>query len=196
MCDDTGLYQHAVHSVPDRDHGYCVDDNARALLLACALNSPGERRLPEALTSRFAAFRPTCLEPRHEAVSATSWASTGAGWRTLARRTATAARCGRSARACAAMPIASRRRWAAGLFAAAFADRGDLPLASRLGPLRCWGSMPIARVAQADAGGERDSDAAGRAAGRALGQGRERELGLVRGKDWPMTMRACRRRSS
>src|SRR6476660_2000916 len=25
MCDDTGLFQHAVHSVPDRAHGYCVD---------------------------------------------------------------------------------------------------------------------------------------------------------------------------
>jgi hypothetical protein len=56
MCDDTGLLQHAVHSVPDRAHGYCVDDNARALLLACALNSPGEQRLPEVLTARFAAF--------------------------------------------------------------------------------------------------------------------------------------------
>jgi glycosyltransferase involved in cell wall biosynthesis len=56
MCDDTGLFQHAVHSVPDRSHGYCIDDNARALLLACALNTPGEQRLPEVLTSRFAAF--------------------------------------------------------------------------------------------------------------------------------------------
>jgi glycosyltransferase involved in cell wall biosynthesis len=56
MCDDTGLLQHAVHSVPDRHHGYCVDDNARALLLACALNGPGERRLPEVLTSQLAAF--------------------------------------------------------------------------------------------------------------------------------------------
>ena len=37
-------------------HGYCVDDNARALLLACALNNPGEKRLSEALTARFAAF--------------------------------------------------------------------------------------------------------------------------------------------
>src|SRR6478736_4029867 len=56
MCDDTGLFQHAVYSVPDRAHGYCVDDNARALLLACALNNPGEQRLPEVLTARFAAF--------------------------------------------------------------------------------------------------------------------------------------------
>ena len=56
MCDDTGLLQHAVCSVPDRAHGYCVDDNARALLVACALNAPGEQRLPETLTSRLAAF--------------------------------------------------------------------------------------------------------------------------------------------
>lgn len=56
MCDDTGLLQHAVHSVPDRLHGYCVDDNARALLLACALNEPGEQPLTELLTARFAAF--------------------------------------------------------------------------------------------------------------------------------------------
>ncbi len=56
MCDDTGLFQHATHSVPDRSHGYCVDDNARALLLACALNAPGEERLSETLTAHLAAF--------------------------------------------------------------------------------------------------------------------------------------------
>ena len=33
MTDDTGLFQHAVHSVPDRRFGYCVDDNARALIV-------------------------------------------------------------------------------------------------------------------------------------------------------------------
>lgn len=56
MCDDTGLLQHAIHSTPDRSHGYCVDDNARALLLAGALNTPGEECLPESLTGQFAAF--------------------------------------------------------------------------------------------------------------------------------------------
>ena len=56
MCDDTGLFQHAVYSTPDRHHGYCVDDNARALLLACALNKTGEEPLSENHSSRFAAF--------------------------------------------------------------------------------------------------------------------------------------------
>ena len=56
MCDDTGLMQHALRSVPDRSHGYCVDDNARALLVACALNAPGEQHLPHTLTARLAAF--------------------------------------------------------------------------------------------------------------------------------------------
>jgi glycosyltransferase involved in cell wall biosynthesis len=56
MCDDTGLIQHAIRSVPDRAHGYCVDDNARALLLSCALNVPNEQPLSEVLTARLAAF--------------------------------------------------------------------------------------------------------------------------------------------
>jgi glycosyltransferase involved in cell wall biosynthesis len=56
MCDDTGLFQHALHSVPDRSHGYCIDDNARALLLACALNTPDEERAPETRIAQFAAF--------------------------------------------------------------------------------------------------------------------------------------------
>ena len=56
LCDDTGLLQHAVHAVADRSHGYCTDDNARALLLACELGGPPESPLPEFLTNRFAAF--------------------------------------------------------------------------------------------------------------------------------------------
>ncbi|MGB5830454.1 MAG: glycosyltransferase family 4 protein [Thiohalocapsa sp.] len=37
MTDDTGMLQHAKYTVPDRTHGYCVDDNARALIVAVTL---------------------------------------------------------------------------------------------------------------------------------------------------------------
>jgi glycosyltransferase involved in cell wall biosynthesis len=56
LCDSTGMLQHAVHSVPDRSHGYCVDDNARALLFASALPNSGEAQLSETIIARFAAF--------------------------------------------------------------------------------------------------------------------------------------------
>jgi len=31
LTDDTGLYQHAKFTIPNREHGYCTDDNARAV---------------------------------------------------------------------------------------------------------------------------------------------------------------------
>lgn len=34
LTDDTGIFQHAKYSVPHRYHGYCTDDNSRALLAA------------------------------------------------------------------------------------------------------------------------------------------------------------------
>jgi hypothetical protein len=34
MTDGTGILQHAKFGTPDRDHGYCTDDNARALIVA------------------------------------------------------------------------------------------------------------------------------------------------------------------
>ena len=33
MTDDTGILQHAKYTIPNRAHGYCVDDNARALIV-------------------------------------------------------------------------------------------------------------------------------------------------------------------
>ena len=33
LTDDTGLYQHANFTIPNRDYGYCTDDNARAVIL-------------------------------------------------------------------------------------------------------------------------------------------------------------------
>jgi hypothetical protein len=56
LCDSTGILQHAVYSIPDRTHGYCVDDNARALLFSSALSNSGEAQLSEKITARFAAF--------------------------------------------------------------------------------------------------------------------------------------------
>lgn len=40
LSDDTGILQHATFSIPNRSEGYCVDDNARALLLTTYLDSP------------------------------------------------------------------------------------------------------------------------------------------------------------
>jgi glycosyltransferase involved in cell wall biosynthesis len=34
LTDDTGILQHAIYATPDRHHGYCIDDNARALITA------------------------------------------------------------------------------------------------------------------------------------------------------------------
>jgi len=50
------MLQHAVHSVPDRSHGYCADDNARALLFSSLLADFGEVQLSKSITARFAAF--------------------------------------------------------------------------------------------------------------------------------------------
>jgi len=32
LTDDTGLYQHATFTIPNREYGYCTDDNARAVI--------------------------------------------------------------------------------------------------------------------------------------------------------------------
>jgi glycosyltransferase involved in cell wall biosynthesis len=56
LCDDTGMLQHAAHSVANREHGYCIDDNSRALLLSATLPSSGEAQLSDIVTARLAAF--------------------------------------------------------------------------------------------------------------------------------------------
>jgi glycosyltransferase involved in cell wall biosynthesis len=32
LTDDVGLFQHATYTIPNREHGYCTDDNARAVI--------------------------------------------------------------------------------------------------------------------------------------------------------------------
>src|SRR3546814_8544706 len=43
MSDDVGILQHGIGIVPDRAHGYCIDDNARALMLLNSLD-PRDRK--------------------------------------------------------------------------------------------------------------------------------------------------------
>jgi len=118
MCDDTGILQHAVHSVPDRSHGYCVDDNARALLVACALNNQGEQRLSEPLTARLAAFVQHAWNPdtrrfRNFMSFDRRWLEDMGSEDSHGRTLWALGECARSD------ANASRRRWAAGLFAEA-----------------------------------------------------------------------------
>ncbi len=58
LTDDTGVLQHARYSVPRYDDGYCLDDNARALLLMASVEDAGtdERATVGALASRYLAF--------------------------------------------------------------------------------------------------------------------------------------------
>jgi glycosyltransferase involved in cell wall biosynthesis len=55
MTDGTGMLQHGIGIVPDRRHGYCLDDNVRALLLMLRADGLplGER---QRLASTYASF--------------------------------------------------------------------------------------------------------------------------------------------
>lgn len=55
MSDATGMLQHSIYSVPDRRHGYCIDDNARALILMCKIDGIDDT-LRDKWTSIYAAF--------------------------------------------------------------------------------------------------------------------------------------------
>lgn len=48
LTNDTGIYQHATYNIPNRTEGWCIDDNARALLLTVQLMDQGydDPRLP------------------------------------------------------------------------------------------------------------------------------------------------------
>ena len=58
MSDDTGILQHAIFGVPRYDDGYCLDDNARALLLMASLESEGcdDALVVRSLARRYLAF--------------------------------------------------------------------------------------------------------------------------------------------
>jgi hypothetical protein len=55
MTDDTGMFQHAIFTVPNYREGYTIDDNARALTVSALLEELGSEETAE-LTSRYFAF--------------------------------------------------------------------------------------------------------------------------------------------
>jgi glycosyltransferase involved in cell wall biosynthesis len=62
MTDSTGVFQHAVFSVPNFSEGYCTDDNARAFILAVLLGELGEE--PQQLATTCAAFLQHAFDPQ------------------------------------------------------------------------------------------------------------------------------------
>jgi len=61
LTDDRGLFEHALLTVPRREHGYCVDDVARGLVVVCHEPKPGPaaRRLARC----YLAFVLDALDP-------------------------------------------------------------------------------------------------------------------------------------
>jgi glycosyltransferase involved in cell wall biosynthesis len=65
MTDSTGVFEHAVFSIPNFSEGYCTDDNARAFILAVLLGELGED--PESvrtLATTSAAFLHYAFDPQ------------------------------------------------------------------------------------------------------------------------------------
>jgi hypothetical protein len=65
LTDDTGILQHARYTVPRYDDGYCLDDNARALLLMASVEDSGtdDRPAVRALADRYLAFVSHAFNP-------------------------------------------------------------------------------------------------------------------------------------
>src|SRR5256714_7579492 len=65
MTDSTGIFQHAIFTVPNFSEGYCTDDNARAFILAVLLDELEEE--PESvrtLATTYAAFLHHAFDPK------------------------------------------------------------------------------------------------------------------------------------
>jgi glycosyltransferase involved in cell wall biosynthesis len=64
MTDSTGIFQHAIFSVPNFSEGYCTDDNARAFILAVLLAELGvEPELVQTVATTCAAFLQHAFDP-------------------------------------------------------------------------------------------------------------------------------------
>jgi glycosyltransferase involved in cell wall biosynthesis len=114
ICDDTGILQHSIHSVPDRAHGYCVDDNARALMLVNRLGKEAEPHRSH-LAGVFAIFVQSAWNP--DACEFRNFMSFGRNW---LEDIGSEDSCGRTLWALGATAHEGRslaiRHWARGLF--------------------------------------------------------------------------------
>jgi hypothetical protein len=61
LSDDTGLLEHARNTIPRREHGYCVDDVSRGLLVAA--REPRPTAQVARLTERYLGFLTHALAP-------------------------------------------------------------------------------------------------------------------------------------
>lgn len=133
LCDGTGMLQHAVYSVANRAHGYCIDDNARAFLFSNMLHANGETPLPESLTTSYAAFIQNAWNP--ETGRFRNFMSYDHRWLEDSGSEDSHGRTLWSLGECARTDIdMSRRRWAAALFKAA------LPAVEDFTSPRAWAS--------------------------------------------------------
>lgn len=65
MTDSTGVFQHAILTVPNFSEGYCTDDNARAFILAVLLDELEEQSARvRTLATTYAAFLNHAFEPK------------------------------------------------------------------------------------------------------------------------------------
>jgi glycosyltransferase involved in cell wall biosynthesis len=131
LCDSTGLLQHAVHSVPDRSHGYCADDNARALLFSSLLAKFGEEQLSNSIIASFAAFIQHAWNP--DARRFRNFMSYDRRWLEEQGSEDSHGRTLWALAECARKDIdPSRRKWAEALFKAA------LPVVEEFSSPRAW----------------------------------------------------------
>jgi hypothetical protein len=119
LTDDRGLFEHALHAVPRREHGYCVDDAARGLVVMCHEPEPGPTA--RRLARRYLAFVLDALDPtgacRNRMDVGGQWrdeAGTGDWWGRalwgLGAAAASAPTPGMRARALSGFRIAAQRR--------------------------------------------------------------------------------------
>jgi hypothetical protein len=131
LCDSTGMLQHALYSAPNPAHGYCIDDNARALLFSNMLHSNRETHLPDRVTARFAAFIQQAWNP--ESGRFRNFMSYDRRWLEESGSEDSHGRTLWALGECTRTDIdLSRRRWAASLFKTA------LPAVEEFTSLRGW----------------------------------------------------------